>query len=515
MKRAVIYARYSTDNQSHETIEVQVERCVEYAKQKGFNIIEVFADEAVSGMKTNRPELQKLFGMAELGAFEVVLIYDQSRFSRDIVDWFSFRRTMQNHDIQIISVTQPYVGGDLNDTAVFATEGINALVNQIHVLQTRQKVVDAMNRIARQGLVCGGAVLLGYDVNDKRYVINEYEAEAVRLIFTLYAAGKSYKYLIQTLNEKGYKTKAGRTFGSNSINALLHNERYIGIYVYNKMLPARNGKRNSHKANPAAIKIPGAVPQIISNDLWDKVQDRLRSNKVNARNKAKVDYLLSGKLFCGECGMAMTGTRSNGKYYYYDCSGKKRLKNCDKAPIQKDRVEQMVINYVKETLVTNNQRHEIAQKLFEAQGKLLGSAAGVRIEIEKRIKEIDHQLENINNAIAQGIFSGSTMDKLTKLETEQRKLYTQLAATDKTEVSAHKSLDEILQILEYIANVPVDDLEGKQTLLAFVYRVFVYDDKIRIITNPLDENTDNVKQDDLPFSEGVASPAPSENPHES
>ena len=174
----------------------------------------------------------------------------------------------------------------------------------------------------------------------------------------------------------------------------------------------------------------------------------------------------------------------------------------------------MVIDYVKEMLETGNQRREIAQKLFEAQGKLLGSAAGIRVEIEKRIKEIDRQLENINNAIAQGIFSSSTLDKLTELEAEQKKLYTQLATTDKTEISAHKSIDDILHILEYIANVPIDDIEGKKTLLAFVYRVYVYDDKIRIITNPLDESTENVKGGDLPFSEGVASPAPNhDNPN--
>jgi site-specific DNA recombinase len=232
--KAVIYARYSTDNQSHATIEVQVEKCANYAAEHGITIVNIYADEAVSGMKSSREQLNLLFDALSTKQFDCVLIYDQSRFSRDIVDWFMFRRKMEQYNVKIISVTQPYVGGDLNDTAVFATEGINALVNQIHVLQTRQKVTDAMDRIAKQGLFTGGKPLLGYDVKDKRYVINEYEAGIVRLIFSLYASRKSYKFIIHTLNSKGYRTKRDKPFGTNSLSSILRNERYIGIYTYKK-----------------------------------------------------------------------------------------------------------------------------------------------------------------------------------------------------------------------------------------------------------------------------------------
>ena len=79
--RACIYARYSTDNQSHETINVQVEKCTKYALEHNLDIVSIFADEAVSGMKSERPELHKLLDDANNKLFKCVLIYDQSRFS--------------------------------------------------------------------------------------------------------------------------------------------------------------------------------------------------------------------------------------------------------------------------------------------------------------------------------------------------------------------------------------------------------------------------------------------------
>ena len=502
--KAVIYARYSTENQGHETIEVQVEKCAAYATEHDIEIVEIFADEAVSGMKSQRPELQKLFDMAELKLFNYVLIYDQSRFSRDIVDWFTFRHKMQNNDIQIISVTQPYVGGDLNDTAVFATEGINALVNQMHVLQTRQKVVEAMNHMARQALHTGGSPLLGYDIVDKKYVLNDYEAEIVRLIFTLYSQGKSYRYIIELLNQKGYKTKFGKTFGKNSLSTMLRNEKYIGNYIYNKIPPAKNGKRNSHAINPKMIRIENAVPKIISNDTWDLVQKRLNSSKHNARNNAKAEYLLSGKVICGKCHKAMIGQCSNYHYYFYVCSGRQRLRNCDKKNINKELLEKSVAEIVKSTLATENQRKEIANALFEQQCKLKSAIDPATASVKKRILEVQHRIDNINRAISEGVWSTSTASVLKQLEKEQQDLYIQLSSTEKTKISVDHTLNDILDTLAYISQLDIEEEGSKKILLAFVDKVIVNEETIDVILNPLKkEIPSNIEMSDGTFMNGA------------
>jgi site-specific DNA recombinase len=488
--KACIYARYSTDNQTHDTIEVQVEKCAMYAKEHSIEIVEVFADEAVSGMKSERPELDKLFFAANLHAFDCVLIYDQSRFSRDIVDWFTFRRTMQNNGIQIISVTQPFVGGDLNDTAVFATEGINALVNQLHVLQTRQKVVDAMNHIAQQALHTGGNPPLGYDIDsNKHYVINEYEAEIVRLIFTMYGEGQSYKNIIVVLNSKSYKTKANKPFGTNSLSTILRNERYVGTYIFNKIPQKHCGKRNSHAVNPNAIRIENAMPAIISKELWQAVQARLKNNVHNAANKAKVEYLLSGKVYCGKCGCAMVGQTSKYVYHFYICSGKARLKTCDKKNIQKDLLENHVINFVKLTLACAEDREKKARLIYETEQRMQGSVNPAAKSVKARIAEVNKKIANINEAISQGVWSTSTADMLKQLESQQQNLYCELASIEKLNVISKHTYEEILSSLNHIYDINTDDIEGKRLLMAFVQKVVVFDDKVRIVLMPIGDKS--------------------------
>lgn len=506
MSRAAIYARYSTDRQNPDTIEVQVDTCTSYANQNNIEIVDIFADDAISGMESDRPELSRFFFCAAQKKFDTVLIYDQSRFSRDIVDWFTFRRIIHDNDVRLISVTQSIVGGDINDPAVFATEGINALMNQIHVLQTRQKVVEKMNFMARQGLHTGGKPALGFDVKDKKYVINESEAEIVRCIFDMYAQGKSYKQIILYLNEKGHRTKLGKPFGTNSISDLLRNERYIGTYVYNKIPPKKGGKRNSHASNPNAIRLEGAIPRIIDQDTWDRVQARLKDHKNNAANKAKVDYLLKGKLFCGYCGNAMIGSCSKKVYHYYICSGRQRLKSCHKTPIKLEMIEQLVIDYVKSTLKTEKQRKSIAEKLFSEQKKIRATNSPLIDSLNTRLEESIHKIRNINEAIANGIYSASTGKMLQDLEAEEANIRIQLIDAKKACKVADNTMEDIMSALQYIASVDTSDRDGKKLLLTFISHIYVYDDRLDIYTTPLEGNSKRPHK--LSVTNGAPPPAP-------
>ena len=141
MTTAFILTRYSTDNQNPDTTAVQVKKCAEYCRQHQMTILDIFSDEAISGMRQHRPEYDRMMTQYRAGAgADVVVIYDQSRMFRDMVEWFTFRRELQALGARVISVTQPLVGGDLLDPSVFINEGAMALFNQMHVLVTRQKV---------------------------------------------------------------------------------------------------------------------------------------------------------------------------------------------------------------------------------------------------------------------------------------------------------------------------------------------------------------------------------------
>ena len=205
---AYISARYSTDRQNPDSIEVQVEKCTDWCNAHGLPVLGVFADEAISGMKDDRPQYRRMMKQLAAGGADTVVIYDQSRMFRKMTAWFSFRDEIERLGVKVISVTQPGIGGDLRDPTNFLTEGSMALFNQIWALQSRQKVTEKMRFMARNGMHTGGKPALGYMVEDGRLVICEPEAEIVRSIFSDYAAGKSYTEILNGLNSSGMRSSA-------------------------------------------------------------------------------------------------------------------------------------------------------------------------------------------------------------------------------------------------------------------------------------------------------------------
>lgn len=350
---ALISARYSTENQKQDSIEVQVEKCTEWCVKNKMPILGVFADEAVSGMKNTRPRYEAMMDQLRSGIGDTVVIYDQSRMFRKLTAWFAFRDQIAAMGVTVVSVTQPNIGGDLRDPTTFLTEGSMALFNQIWALQSRQKVMEKMRFMARNGQHTGGKPALGYTVVDGKLAICEPEAEIVRRIFAEYAGGRSYRDIIEGLNRDGLKTKRGNAFGSNSLHDLLHNEVYIGTLVYGKSPRRADGKRNRHGEEQSdIIRIPDACPAIIAPHTFEAVQARMAQNKhqQGGRPPVKREYPLKGKVYCAECKTAMSVAISQGKYYYYRCSQKKRQHTCDGVRISVDELERIVIDAVRATL---------------------------------------------------------------------------------------------------------------------------------------------------------------------
>jgi site-specific DNA recombinase len=195
------------------------------------------------------------------------------------------------------------------------------------------------------------------------------------------------------------------------------------------------------------IRIEHSIPQIISNETWKAVQNRLKNYKHNAKNKTSINYLLTGKAFCGKCGMAMVGMKSKYTHYFYECSGKKRLKNCDKKNIGKEQLETLVAKAVKNALKSVSDREDIAKEIYAQQLKLNGSINPTVKAIKDKISNVSNKIKNINKAIFEGIWSYSTVETLKEFESEQQSLYLQLAEAEKTRVYVNNSFEDILNFL--------------------------------------------------------------------
>ena len=307
MFKAAAYARYSSDNQREESIEAQLRAIKEYCNRNNMQIVKIYTDEARSATTDDRPSFIQMIKDSELGLFDAVIVHKLDRFSRDRYDSAFYKRQLKKNGVRLISVLEPL--DDSPESIIL--ESVLEGMAEYYSRNLAREVMKGMKETALQCKHTGGRPPLGYDVaNDKTYIINEHEARIVRTIFEMYAAGKGYSEIIHVLNSQGYKTQTGRPFGKNSIHDILKNEKYRGVYIFNRSASKINGKRNHHKSKneDEIIRIEGGMPRIISDEIWEAVQKRMEKNKKGA-NSAKEIYLLSGLIYCGKCGDAMTGTR--------------------------------------------------------------------------------------------------------------------------------------------------------------------------------------------------------------
>lgn len=478
---AFILARYSTDQQNPETIEVQVAKCSEYCGRVGLPVLGVFADMAVSGMKSTRPQYELMMAQLRQGGADTVVIYDQSRMFRDMVMWFQFRQELERMGVSVRSVTEPDVGGDLKKPSVFLSESVKAVFNQLHVLQTQEKTNAAKRHKAERGEHNGGKPPLGYRVEDKHLVIDESEARVVRRIFSEYASGRSYKQIIDGLNRDGLKTKRGNSFGSNSLHDLLHNEKYTGVLIYGGKPYRSDGSRNTHgKTSADAIRIADAVPAIIERELFDKVQERMAQNRRNqgGRPPAKRSYPLKGKVFCGDCGSAMSVSTSLQVYDYYKCTAKKRLKSdCATTPISVDKLEQIAADVVRSQLGSPVLIDKLIALLQSETANLQSGAVDRLQRLQAQEREVSRKLDNAMDAVLDGLSSPTLKQRIADLESQQRALLRDIRDLRHQVETTSIPESRLRKFLSQCATT-----ENTAALLSMVSRVEVHPDRITVYT---------------------------------
>lgn len=295
--------------------------------------------------------------------------------------------------------------------------------------------------------------------------MDEDEAKIVREIFERYSHGERAVDIIQDLNNRRIKTSIGREFNKNSLHRLLRNRRYIGYYTYD------------------GIETPNGMPRIVDDDIFYKVQDMLTSNRAHAgKGKAKDDYLLTTKLFCGHCGDPMIGYCGTGKmgkvYHYYSCTGN-RKKTCKKKIVAKDLIEGQVADICAQ-LLTPERIQIIAEEVIKA-----CQAGGEYLSIKKlreAIKEADLAIENLWVALEKGQSPERITKRIQQREAEKEALEKQLAKEKRKQPTLQ--LTHVLSFLNYLRDLAGTDKVKRKTLITiFINSVYLYDDYFTIIFN--------------------------------
>lgn len=342
--RTVIYARFSSNNQREESIDAQIRECTKYAENNGYVIVERYCDSAKSGTSAEREQFQKMVADSEEQSFNYVIVHKLDRFSRDKYDSVLYKKRLRNNNVKVVSCLEHLS----DDPESIILESVLEGMSQYYSANLSREVMKGLKENAYKCMHTGGMAPLGFDVDKEtlKYVINEKEAEIVRKIFTMYTGYHGYSEILEHLNKLGYKTKLGKSFSKSSLNAIIKNEKYRGIYVYNrkKEFDFNRKRRPTLKDESEVIRVEGGMPRIISDDLFFKAnhlatKKQLKSGTYNAKHY----YLLSGLIKCGECGSSLsgnsrTGGRSSSMYISYRCSSKtnKKAGQCTCKEIRKE-----------------------------------------------------------------------------------------------------------------------------------------------------------------------------------
>jgi site-specific DNA recombinase len=279
---------------------------------------------------------------------------------------------------------------------------------------------------------------LGYDLDtEKRLIINPREAEAVKMIFDLYSKGYGYSYILESLFTRGFKTKSGKDFRKNSLYGILTNPKYQGQYVFNRVASKSvYGTRNNHqyKDTDDMIIIDGGCPQIVEPHIFETVQKRIAEHKhTGGRLNAKTQYLLSGKVFCQECGKSMVGnTRFSGRdkslYVTYRCPSKRYA--CNNKEINRGYLESYVVSLLEKHLFNSASLYNIKNKIEEMASS--GTNNTYLAETEKKLSNVKTALKNVADAVAAGLLSEALVERLRSLEQEKAELEAVLSESQST-----------------------------------------------------------------------------------
>jgi len=353
----------------------------------------------------------------------------------------------------------------------------------------------------------GGSPPLGYSLDPvtKKLLLNEAEAKIVRIIFHRTIEGCTYGEIVDELNSRGYRTRAGNEFGKNSLYSILTNEKYSGVFVYSKSAPKDiDGRRNTHayKDESEIIRIEDGVPAIIDKADWRLVQEKMKNRKQRLKpsSRAKETYLLRGKIICSECGGTYIGGRrksGNGSYYgAYSCNKRQRTvkHGCNNKEISRDYVEKAMLErlagYVFSDTYIEDLTAEYNAYLREQDGETAWQLKSLTAESASLEADIVSTVELVVQLKSQALLS-----KLDDLEKKKASVDAQLVKLREQPHGNAVTVEDVRELFSRIRGLlTAGGLRSiNQVIEMYVDKVTVYPDKIEIYFNFFPKLTVNLE----------------------
>lgn len=482
MKKAVIYARFSCDKQTEQSIEGQLYDCYEYAKRNGITVMQEYIDRAMTGKNDDRPSFRQMLKDSELKNWEIVLVWKLDRFARNTIDSAINRKVLNKNGVKLVSVMESFGDDASGQMMMHFIEAIN----EYYSADLREKTIRGMRQSAMKAQSTGH-IPLGYKVVDKKLVIDEETRAIPETAFRMYAEGERLIDIAGYLNSQGYRNRKGKPFTVNSFYNMLSNEKYKGVYKYQD------------------IVIEGGIPQMIPDDVFEKVREKLKQNRKRAaKNAARADYFLSGKLYCGYCGEPMSGlsgtSRNGEKHYYYRCNGVQKKTGCKKRIENKYQIEDEVCRSARDVFESLD-KEVMAHTIHELYLSVLTRDYDYTA-LGNELAECKKQSDNIVNAIASTGGNQILYDKLNELEERKQQLES-ASRVSKSMCENVPSEEQIKILIDDILATDINTNEGRKAIAdIMISKVYLYDDKLTVIFKDKDG-----KSVDIPLSAIENSPS--------
>jgi len=478
-RRAVIYARYSSDLQSDASIEDQVRVCEERLNTDGYSLIQVYQDRAISGGTIhNRDGIQRLMDAVKQGGVDLVIAEALDRISRDQEDVAAIYKRLQFAGVTLLTLAE----GEISELHI----GLKGTMNALFLKDIAEKTKRGQRGRVELGRVPGGKSY-GYNlvhnlldngqVDRGQRTVNEEEASVVKRIFNEYVNGNSPRKIASELNKDNIPSPRGGYWNASTINGnqkrrngILNNELYLGRIIYNRQSFVKDpdtGKRRS-RPNPEDLWIITHVPelQIIDQDTWDKAQalkHRFASRQGNKRQTKK--RLLSGLVKCGSCGGAMTIVNRE----RYSCSAKREKGTCNNpVGIKAIDLETRVIDGLKKILIGRDDFLEaFASAFFEETVRLRRERNRQRQTQQKELAKVQRSIDRCLDFIINGDGAMDTVrQKLTDLERSKANILRFMNQdTPQTKVESHPNIGQLYQRrVEQLSHLLNDDSSQQEAV---------------------------------------------------
>ncbi|WP_353096134.1 recombinase family protein [Tissierella praeacuta] len=436
--KAVGYIRVSTSKfEQEDSLENQKNLFLQFIKDQGFTFAGVYID-VESGTTTNRPEFLRMLEDAKKKKFDVIIVKELSRLSRDAKVSYELENILQELNIDLITLDNA-INTITGNKQLF---GLYAWFSQNESQTTSNRVKDAFKSKYRNGEFVGSTPPYGYKLKDKKlYLKTDETVEVVKWIFEKFINGWGYHKIAKTLTEKGHPTpariagkrNAGLYWHSTTIQKILQNPHYKGDLVQNRetTISVVNKKRKQIKPEDMII-IENTHQAIISKEDFEKVQRLITSKKAKGRGKIKEQrHLFTNLIFCSDCGGGLW-YRQNRQGYMCGKHIKHGKIACTQHYVREDDLKELIledIRQVSEKLSSDKILNKFKVKIEKNEKGSKGKIKKIEIEIERLTNRKNSLLDNLlDGTIAKEDYKNKDEEltkNINKLELEKSELQKQ------------------------------------------------------------------------------------------